>query len=458
MANDEHVDLLKQGPEVWNAWRQAHPEVRPDLRQADLRGAVLSVAPISWEQYERTNYRDLDRLEEYFSDEYQVSVTFSKQQLEGVDLRDADLSDADLRGSVLIGARLRKATLRGARIGGGQGSPLASTFWPSSLLKLEPSAKIVRADFCGADLRGAHLRGADLRGQPKSLSFLNLPSGPDFSGADMSGLDLSALDLNGALLARTNLTEADLSQSYLNEAYLRKAILRGANLRKATLVDADLAGADLTGCSVFGLSAWKLNLNDANQSDLVISDYDEPMVTVDNLEIAQFAYLLLNNKKLRGVIDSISSKGVLILGRFTPERKSILDALREKLRSLNYLPMMFDFARPSDRDLTETIMTLAGMCRFVIADITNPRSSPLELQATVPNFMIPFVPILQEGEEPFAMFKDLYGKYDWVLIPLKYPNEERLVEKLEEAVVNPALEKYRELALRKAAEMPTRSL
>ena len=103
-------------------------------------------------------------------------------------------------------------------------------------------------------------------------------------------------------------------------------------------------------------------------------------------------------------------------------------------------------------------MTLAGMCRFVIADITNPSSSPLELQAAVPNYMIPFVPIIQEGEKPFAMFKDLYGKYDWVLSLLKYPNKERLVEKLEEAVVEPALEKYRELAGRKAAEIPTRSI
>jgi hypothetical protein len=32
------------------------------------------------------------------------------------------------------------------------------------------------------------------------------------------------------------------------------------------------------------------------------------------------------------------------------------------------------------------------LSRFIIADITNPRSSPLELQATMPDYMIPFVP------------------------------------------------------------------
>ena len=41
---------------------------------------------------------------------------------------------------------------------------------------------------------------------------------------------------------------------------------------------------------------------------------------------------MLHNQKIRDVIDTITSKAVLILGRFTPERKAVLDALREELR------------------------------------------------------------------------------------------------------------------------------
>ena len=63
----------------------------------------------------------------------------------------------------------------------------------------------------------------------------------------------------------------------------------------------------------------------------------------------------LNNKKIREVIDTITSKLVLILGRFTPERKAILDALRDTLRERNYLPVVFDFDKPASRDLTETV-------------------------------------------------------------------------------------------------------
>jgi hypothetical protein len=43
------------------------------------------------------------------------------------------------------------------------------------------------------------------------------------------------------------------------------------------------------------------------------------------------------------MIDTIGSKVVLILGRFTEERKPVLDKLRNELRRRNYLPVMFDF-------------------------------------------------------------------------------------------------------------------
>lgn len=57
--------------------------------------------------------------------------------------------------------------------------------------------------------------------------------------------------------------------------------------------------------------------------NLIISMDTEPVTTVDNLAVAQFIYLMFNNENIRNVLNTITPKGVLILGRFSdPERKA----------------------------------------------------------------------------------------------------------------------------------------
>jgi hypothetical protein len=72
--------------------------------------------------------------------------------------------------------------------------------------------------------------------------------------------------------------------------------------------------------------------------------------------------------------------------------------------------------------------------------------------------MTPFVPIIQEGEKPFSMFKDLKGKFDWILDTLEYDTAANLIRGLEKAVVAPALKKHDELMVRKAQELQTRHI
>ncbi|NWJ49109.1 MAG: pentapeptide repeat-containing protein, partial [Chloroflexi bacterium] len=228
----------------------------------------------------------------------------------------------------------------------------------------------------------------------------------------------------------------------------------------------NLENATLTGCKIYGVNCWDVKLSGAEQSGLIISKHNEPIITVDGLEVAQFIYLMLNNEKIRDVINTIGKKAVLILGRFNlPERKAVLNALREKLTRLGFLPIVFDFERPTDRDFTETIKTLAGMCRFIIADITNPKSTPLELQALVPDYMIPFAPIIQKGydeqgrqEKPFAMLADLQNKYRWILDVIEYDTQEKLIANLEKAIIEPAIKKHNELIETKAQRMPVKSI
>ena len=133
--------------------------------------------------------------------------------------------------------------------------------------------------------------------------------------------------------------------------------------------------------------------------------------------------MLLNNAKIRDVIDSITSKAVLILGRFTPERKPTLDALRDALRHRNYLPILFDFQKPANRDFTETVSTLAHLARFVIADLTDPRSIPQELTAVIPRLLsVPIRPLLLGSQSEWAMYWDL-DRYPQVIPPLHYADD-----------------------------------
>ena len=76
MANNEQMDLLKQGTQAWNAWRAEQTEATIDLSGGALRGLGL----------------------------------------EGADLSGADLRDADLRGANLSGADLTAARLEGANL------------------------------------------------------------------------------------------------------------------------------------------------------------------------------------------------------------------------------------------------------------------------------------------------------------------------------------------------------
>src|SRR4051812_31140643 len=278
-------------------------------------------------------------------------------------------------------------------------------------------------------------------------------------GADLVEATLVAANLVSADLIQANLVAANLVAANLVGANLVQANLTGANLNGANLNGADLANADLTDCHVHGISAWRLILDGTTQKDLVITADDEPEITVDNIEVAQFIYLLLHNEKIRDAIDTIGKKGVLLLGRFTGGRIALLERLRDELRKRGFLPMVFNFERPETKDFTETVRTLAGLSRFIIADITSPRPTPLELQATVPEYMVPFVPIIEQGEEPFAMFKDLWVKHrKWVFEPISYTSVEELVQGLSEGIIEPALERFDELMKMKAEELPVRRM
>ena len=155
-------------------------------------------------------------------------------------------------------------------------------------------------------------------------------------------------------------------------------------------------------------------------------------------------YLTINNRNIGRIIEAASRKWVLILGRFT-NGKDVLIAIQKALKDQQFIPVIFDFDRPEQRDLIETIILLAGMSAFVIVEMSDPRSTPLELQAIASNYGVPIFPVMREETEAFGMFSGL-RKFRWVFPPLKYSSKENLIERLATEVIEPALAEVRRLS------------
>ncbi len=312
-------------------------------------------------------------------------------------------------------------------------------------------ADFTRTDFVRATLNGTHLENAQFNGALDESG--NSIGRAYFVDAKLRNAHLKNATLNRANLIKADFTNADLRGADLSEADLTDAIfinadLTGANLNRAQLVNTNFKGANLTGCEVYGISTWDLILNEkTKQCNLVITPKeDDAKITVDNIQVAQFIYLLLNNREIRNTINTITSKAVLILGRFSAERKLVLDGIKDKLRSRNYLPIMFDFEKPSNRDLTETITSLAGLSKFIIADLTDAKSIPQELMSIVPNLLsVPVQPIILEGQREYAMFEH-FIRYQSVLPIYEYTSISSLLERFDEDIILAAEGKVVEIA------------
>jgi uncharacterized protein YjbI with pentapeptide repeats len=331
------------------------------------------------------------------------------------DLYEAVLAGANLHGANLSGANLEGAELASANLQ--QANLLGATLVEAGLHK----ANLHKADLGFADLTFAHLSSAQLTNARLWKA--------DLTAAKLDGADLSAADLTMAMLRETDFSGANLHE---------------ATLDFAVLVETNLQQANLAGCSVCGLSAWNAYLEGANQQNLVVTFPSEPTIMVDTLDVAQLIYLLLNNKHLHGVIKGMTSNIVLILGRFTPERKPVLEAIRDELRERQYTPMLFNFEKPLSRDFSESLRMLARSARFIIADLSLHKSISQELRAILPGTAVAVQPLLNGARRLYTMFPD-FKQYPYVLPGYRYNGLADLQATLEEKVIKPAEEKAKEL-------------
>jgi uncharacterized protein YjbI with pentapeptide repeats len=134
MADKKHLDRLRAGVGSWNHWRQAQPEIRPDLSVSDLSGADLRGA----------NFSECDL----------NGAVLLNADLSGADIRGADIRGADLSGARLDGVNLSRSTIdiftryddvQGCEIG------VNGIYSPST-----DSAALMRLDPPGNTMQGAN--------------------------------------------------------------------------------------------------------------------------------------------------------------------------------------------------------------------------------------------------------------------------------------------------------------
>lgn len=189
MANPEHLEILKQGVEVWNRWRKMYPEIKPDLCFAGLTKMKL---------YYNLNLSDADLSGAYLSDAKLVMANLTRANLFKADLCKADLSTA-----TLAGAKLSQASLFGAKL---------------------TDADLTKANLSRATLSKANLAGANL------------------SKATLIGANLFEANLWEANLETANFTDANLSGTNLTEANLSAAIFHQCHIGYTEFVNVDLSG------------------------------------------------------------------------------------------------------------------------------------------------------------------------------------------------------------------------
>ena len=210
MANPEHLEILKQGVAVWNAYRRQSNSVSMDFRRAYLEGYDLREAYLSGADFSRANLRHADLRGAYLAGSDLRYANLSSADCRGVTLAEADVCRAILQRTHLVGADLRQADLSGAELVGADLRVV--NFTHANLNDTDLSLAILdETIFADTDLDGAkHLDQCKHYGA-STLEHRTLARNPSLPIVFLRGCGLSEMEIEFFKLYRKDLSEGQIT-------------------------------------------------------------------------------------------------------------------------------------------------------------------------------------------------------------------------------------------------------
>ncbi len=424
MADAQQLAILMQGVDAWNRWRLENTSIRPDLRCADLSGRRMNHINLQGADLTAANLsgavlRDADLSGVCLRKACLCGATLSRSNLSTANLEEADLQGAHLSGAILCAAYLAYANLRNAHIS--RANLTKADFMQAHL----SCARLDRTDCTKTNFGGAHLEEADF-------------SYTKFDFAHLAFAHLQRANLSYACFFFTSLHASDLQEANLSNAIFRFGDLNFANLSRANLNGTIFDGTrfwmtNLSGATIHQMAvSTPLNMQDAKQTDLVITDNDEPTVTVDDLDMAQYVSLFLCKPNV------LTAKLVFITGHFSAERDDVVRIIKEALRAHGYVPLLLDQGHPSTTgDVSEMLTILAHLARFIIIDLTGAEGMPDALAALARRRPIPLQPLLDLRSSAHVQQSELAAAKNWILPIFAYEDPDSLRSSFETRVILP---------------------
>jgi uncharacterized protein YjbI with pentapeptide repeats len=265
MANEEHdekhIEILRQGVEVWNKWRRENPQTEPVLLFADLRATDL------------------------------VGINLSRTRSLGTNFTGANLSEAILTGALLTATSFEYANLSRANLN----EVKVFTFGVFNHANFS-RANLYRADFSSQHIIQADFSRAKLIETNLSMAFL---MGTSFVKANLDKANLMGAALIGADFSEASLQKTILGAANLQNANLQNANLRNANLTRADLIDVDFTGADLSEANLSQVIALRTNFENAIFTGACIKSWNINSDTNLNNVICNYVYIEKDQQERR---------------------------------------------------------------------------------------------------------------------------------------------------------------